>query len=84
MRAEPIVPQLPSGRWSSGVRGSGNRTKTPLFARTASGATSRNCSFSEKSPYGFFANQSMPSPPDGFSDPSGWTVNSPEGAWAQS
>jgi hypothetical protein len=45
----------------TGGRGAGKRTWTPLLARCPSiGESSRNCSFSEKSPYGWSANHSTP------------------------
>jgi hypothetical protein len=47
----------------TGPFGAGNRTWTPLFARgPPAGASSRNCSRSEKSPYGRALYQSVPSP----------------------
>src|ERR687895_2078150 len=51
------------GQPGTGGRGAGKRTWTPLLARApASGASSRNWSLSEKSPYGRAAYQSTPRP----------------------
>ena len=49
------------GQPGTGGLGAGNRTCTPLLARwPAIGESSRNCSFSEKSPYGRAAYQNTP------------------------
>ena len=50
------------GQPGVGDFGAGNRTWTPLLARAGAVASSRNCSRSEKSPYGRAANHSTPSP----------------------
>src|SRR5262245_8561363 len=84
LRAAPTVPQDPGGLWSSGIRGSGNRTKTPLLARLLPGATSRNCTRTEKSAKSFFAYQSIPRPPELRIDPFDNNENEPLGAWRQS
>lgn len=52
-----------SGRDSSGLSWTfGKRTNTPLLALPVPGASSRHCSFNEKSSYCRPGNQSMPMP----------------------
>src|SRR5688500_5224353 len=81
--AEPTVPQLPGGRCANGIRGSGNRTNAPLLARVVPAEESLNWNFREKFPYSLAPYQSMPSPPCDSRDPSGCSLNDPDGAWIQ-